>query len=482
MPTVTAAGRTGPADGPTPARATKPAVPPVPAEAAPSRRRRRRRPPAAPACRRRPTRRGESAPRGEVHLISPSRRCRARLTAPAPNALRAYLRGKRVAFVGRLASMAPPRGRAVGPRPRGRRAGASPTPRPTCWSWAKRGCPCRRATRWTIGSTSRSARPWKPARWRSSPRRSFGSGWGWPEPGPDLHRLYTPAMLAELLGVSLAVIRRWHRRGLIAPACEVRRLPYFDFQEVATARRLAQLLAAGVSPPAIEKKLAGTGPLAARHRTAAGPIVGHRPGQRHPLAAGRRAGRARRAVALRLRGRPARRPAGGRTARRRSQTMPRHWPTCESPPASAEQMCRLAADLEEEGQLAAGRRNVSRRPGRRRPQPGSLLPIGRVALPAGRPAGRPRTLLHGHRIGRGLRRGPREPGLRAGRDGPAGLAVAAFEGALRYHAGYADVHYHLARTLDDMGRRAEAEEHWRLFVAMAPDSPWAAEARARLGQ
>ena len=62
--------------------------------------------------------------------------------------------------------------------------------------------------------------------------------------------------LAELLGVPLAVIRRWHRRGLIVPAREVRRLPYFDFQEVAAARRLAELLAAGVSPASIEKKLA----------------------------------------------------------------------------------------------------------------------------------------------------------------------------------------------------------------------------------
>ncbi len=60
----------------------------------------------------------------------------------------------------------------------------------------------------------------------------------------DIHRLYTPAMLAELLGVPVAVIRRWHRRGLIVPVREVRRLPYFDFQEVAAARRLAELLAA----------------------------------------------------------------------------------------------------------------------------------------------------------------------------------------------------------------------------------------------
>ncbi len=75
------------------------------------------------------------------------------------------------------------------------------------------------------------------------------------EQSPEVHRLYTPAMLAELLHVPIAVIRRWHRRGLIVPVREVRRLPYFDFQEVATAKRLAALVAAGVSPRAIERKL-----------------------------------------------------------------------------------------------------------------------------------------------------------------------------------------------------------------------------------
>src|SRR3990172_5780314 len=68
-------------------------------------------------------------------------------------------------------------------------------------------------------------------------------------------RLYTPAMLAELLNVSVSIIRRWHRRKLIVPVREVRRLPYFDFQEVATARQLAALLAAGASPKEKERKL-----------------------------------------------------------------------------------------------------------------------------------------------------------------------------------------------------------------------------------
>ncbi|MCA9102279.1 MAG: MerR family transcriptional regulator, partial [Planctomycetales bacterium] len=71
-----------------------------------------------------------------------------------------------------------------------------------------------------------------------------------------VQRLYTPAMLAELLGVPVGVIRRWQRRGLIAPAREVQRLAYFDFREVATARRLAELLDAGMTPLALEARLA----------------------------------------------------------------------------------------------------------------------------------------------------------------------------------------------------------------------------------
>jgi len=58
--------------------------------------------------------------------------------------------------------------------------------------------------------------------------------------------------------------------------------------------------------------------------------------------------------------------------------------------------------------------------------------------------------------------------------------VAAFQGALRFHPDYADVHYQLARTLDEMDRRAEAEDHWQAFLDKAPDSPWADEARQRL--
>ncbi|MEX2286135.1 MAG: tetratricopeptide repeat protein [Planctomycetaceae bacterium] len=71
----------------------------------------------------------------------------------------------------------------------------------------------------------------------------------------EAERLYTPAMLSELLDVSASTIRSWERVGLIRPVRKVYRLPYFDFQEVSSARRIVALLAAGVSRKELEESL-----------------------------------------------------------------------------------------------------------------------------------------------------------------------------------------------------------------------------------
>lgn len=71
----------------------------------------------------------------------------------------------------------------------------------------------------------------------------------------DLTALYTPMMLAELLHVTVSDVRRWYQRGLIAPVRVIQRLPYFNLEEVFSARRLSLLLQNGVKHPSIEKKL-----------------------------------------------------------------------------------------------------------------------------------------------------------------------------------------------------------------------------------
>jgi tetratricopeptide (TPR) repeat protein len=75
------------------------------------------------------------------------------------------------------------------------------------------------------------------------------------EHASQVHRHYTPAMLSQVLGVSVHLIRRWERSGLIVPVRKIYRLPYFDFQEVASARRLSQLVADGVSVNKIKSSL-----------------------------------------------------------------------------------------------------------------------------------------------------------------------------------------------------------------------------------
>ena len=84
---------------------------------------------------------------------------------------------------------------------------------------------------------------------------------GLDETRTEIHKAYTPAMLSNLLGVSVHLIRRWDRAGLITPLRRVHRLPYFSFQDVASARRLSELLAQGVPRSEIEKSLGQLAPL-----------------------------------------------------------------------------------------------------------------------------------------------------------------------------------------------------------------------------
>ena len=60
------------------------------------------------------------------------------------------------------------------------------------------------------------------------------------------------------------------------------------------------------------------------------------------------------------------------------------------------------------------------------------------------------------------------------------LALAALEGVLRQEPTYADAHWHTAGVLREMGAVADAAHHLRRFLALAPESPWAALARGRL--
>lgn len=64
---------------------------------------------------------------------------------------------------------------------------------------------------------------------------------------PTARSLFTVADIARLLHISPARVRRWQRAGILQPVATLRRVAYFDFQQVTQARRLFELLASGVS-------------------------------------------------------------------------------------------------------------------------------------------------------------------------------------------------------------------------------------------
>jgi tetratricopeptide (TPR) repeat protein len=298
-----------------------------------------------------------------------------------------------------------------------------------------------------------------------------------------LHRLYTPAMLARLIGVPVPTIRRWQRRGWIVPAREVRRLAYFDFQEVATARRLTELLAAGMSAAEVEKQLAA--------------LARYVPGVERPLAQ----------LSIIVQGKQllvrqgdelvepggqlhfdfaasadAENPAQSSGIALSPSVLVFADAAAQRLPNTPGDMVQLAGQMEDEGYLEAAAEKY------------------RAAMAAGGPSAEICFLLAELLYQMHDLTGARERyyaaieldedyvearanlGCVLAELGEQDLAIAAFQGALLYHDDYPDVHYHLGRILDDAGRPEEALAHWKAFVCLSPTSPWADEARERLGR
>ena len=291
-------------------------------------------------------------------------------------------------------------------------------------------------------------------------------------------RLYTPAMLAELLSVPVAIIRRWHRRKLIIPVREVRRLPYFDFQEVATARQLAALLAAGASPDAIERKLASLAryvpdvdrPLAQLSVIVQGQQLLLRQGEGLVEPGGQ----------LRIDFDALEEPES--PARGNLHRHPRRFPcrptTCCHPTQASCWNWPTAWRMK--GNWNRPPSSIARRwpPVGRRRKPAFDWPnccIDRVKW-----AARERYYM-AIELDEDYVEARANLGCVLAETGQLELAAAAFEGALRYHEDYPDAHYHLARTLDELGQYERAGEHWRQFLVLVPTGPWAEEARRRLG-
>jgi DNA-binding transcriptional MerR regulator len=319
----------------------------------------------------------------------------------------------------------------------------------------------------------------------------FWAQLGLVDSGDGVERLYTPAMLAGLVRVPVRAIRHWQRKGHLSAAREVGRLPYFDFEQVRIALRLAQLFDTGCSLSRIDRRLDELARL--------------RPGMPRPLADPTIIIEGSRLYVRRGDGLaepsgqllmdfdgPRDEPVEGRETRRDVATIPiataaHHLATSVGHPtestgsASSDELRSLADEFEESGET---RRAIE---------------VYRAILMSGEFTAEDQFYLAELLYQCGDLGAARERyyaaiemdedyvearanlGCVLAELGERSLAEAAFRGALEYHPDFADAHYHLARLLDSMEQLNEAAWHWQQFLKLAPASPWAEEAIDRTG-
>lgn len=330
------------------------------------------------------------------------------------------------------------------------------------------------------------------------------------EESPGVRNLYTAAMMADVLPAPPAAVRHWIRGGLLTPARCSSSLQWFDFQQLVVGRRLARLLAAGLSLREIDAKLAGL----ARGDAAEAARVGDRivaDGRRLSIC---RSGRLLGAggqlqfdfYADGLRDQPAGlpRPADDGRAAIIGLRLPEPVPTItialdgeadgrtirpvdavgdpDGDRAAISELLDLAADLEAAGELIEASEALRAVLQAQGPSAPVAFMLAELLYRAGDLTGARERYYNVIEIDEDHLEARSNLACVLAELGEHELALAALEGVLRQQPDYADAHWHMAGVLGDVGRDADARRHLRAFLALAPESPWAVLARERLSR
>ncbi len=317
-----------------------------------------------------------------------------------------------------------------------------------------------------------------------------------------IERLYTPAMLAELVGVPIAAIRQWQRRGALVPKREVRRLAYFDFEEVRVARKLAALIKSGCSLSTVNRRLEELARLLPESKR---PLIDPAvvvDGRR--LLVQREEGLAEPSGQLLIDFDVAKPPLGRELGAERqvvSDDEGEHDGPVAIPFAAAETLLNksaarprglhpyppedlrcLAAELAESGQSAQAIEAYRALLFSGMSTAEDHFDLAELLYQTGDLSAARERYYVAIELDEDFVEARSNLGCVLDEHGELALAEAAFRGALEYHPDYADAHYHLAKLLDRVDRSGEASRHWQLFMNLAPASPWADEARERIGR
>lgn len=299
--------------------------------------------------------------------------------------------------------------------------------------------------------------------------------------GSAVQSLYTPAMLAEVVGAPLAAIRRWRRRGALQPVLRIKRLPYFDYAEAKVAQTLAELLDAGRTLAAVDRMI---------DRLESAYEALERPLAELPVTVEDGA------LCIRENG-SLTEPTGQKRFDFQSSDdspqeespeedaviLPISLPDPSASDGAGEDALRIQAeDLRDQGELDRAIESWRLIMLSASPTADDHFTLAEWLYESGDAAGARERYYAALELDEAYLEARVNLGCLLWEAGEQELSIAAFHGALETHEGFADAHYHLARLLDERGEPSEAERHWVRFLEIAPEGPWSEEANRRLGR
>ncbi len=312
----------------------------------------------------------------------------------------------------------------------------------------------------------------------------------WHRLGIDSHPeqeaiLYTPRMLSDLISAPIRNVRRWIRLGLLQPIRVNHRLPYFDFEGLQNARRLKTWTDAGLSAESIVRQIRGLlDKVAQTHGYDYERWNIHLEGQ-----------------ALLIRDEDRWLESTGQFrldfddssdddqfADRASticiasfQNL-KQLPAAEDSGESLDQLAllQMAEQAEDEGKLSEAVEWFRVLMARFGATAELHFALAELLYRLGDIHAARERYYAALELDDEFIEARANLGCVLLETGQRELAIAAFEGVLAMNEEFPDVHYHLARALDDCDLTLRAEHHWRRFIELAPRSPWSVEASERL--
>lgn len=301
---------------------------------------------------------------------------------------------------------------------------------------------------------------------------------------PSQKQLYTPAMVASLIKTRVSSIRRWHRIGLLPSIKVTHKLPYFDFEQVQCAKQIATWTAQGARVADLKKQLDEFGNRIANRSLIDldiridgrrillyddGKLIGSQ-GQLHLNFDEPTEDEDVGEPSILVMGSIA---AAGALLGPESQDQGT-W--------TRDAMLAAAEELEDVGRIDEAiewHRVILAKYGQNAE---IVFGLGELLLRIGEVQAARERFYNAIEIDEDFVEARASLGCVLAESGQVELAIAAFEGALAKDDRYPDVHYHLARSLDELGRSEDATKHWLRFLQLSPQSPWADEALERLGR